>query len=112
MVAEEAIPMLFALLLAVFLFAACAYCVWPRSGGSAGTAGSWSPSKGGSASPGTAGGPAPKPDSLEGVLVTQLAAGEINRWQYLRAMELLAARDDERHPLTAPPENGSAGAEA
>ncbi len=67
--------MFLAFLLVVFLFAACAYCVWPRSGGSAGTAGSRSPSK-------------------------------------VRAMELLAARDDERHPLTVPPENGPAEAGA
>jgi hypothetical protein len=44
------------------------------------------------------------------VLVAQLAAGEINRCQYRRAMEQAAARDDERHPLAIPPETGSAGA--
>jgi hypothetical protein len=112
MEAEEAIPMLFALLLTLSLFAACAYCVWPRSGGSAGTPGSWGPFTGGAASPGTPAGPATRPDSLEGVLLAQLATGEINRRQYLRAMELLAARDNERHPLTVPPENGPAEAGA
>jgi hypothetical protein len=37
------------------------------------------------------------------VLVGQLASGQINRQQYLHAMEGLAARDDERHPLSVPP---------
>ena len=48
------------------------------------------------------------PESLEGVLVAQLAATEITRAQYTRAMEKLAARDDERHPLSVPPEVGGA----
>jgi hypothetical protein len=51
--------------------------------------------------------PAP-PESLEGALVAQLTAGDIARRQYLHAMERLAARDDERHPLTVPPKAGSA----
>ncbi|GAA4937643.1 hypothetical protein [Actinoplanes utahensis] len=42
------------------------------------------------------------PLSLEGVLVTQLIAGEISRPQYLRALEQLAARDEQRHPLALP----------
>jgi len=45
-----------------------------------------------------------KPETLEGVLVAQLAAAEINQRQYVRGMEQLAARDDERHPLSVPPE--------
>jgi hypothetical protein len=52
---------------------------------------------------------AARPESLEGVLVTQLMTGEITRGQYLRAIEGLAARDDERHPLAVPPEAGPAG---
>jgi hypothetical protein len=44
------------------------------------------------------------PGSLEGVLFAQLADGEITRSQYTRAMEQLAARDEERHPLSVPPE--------
>jgi hypothetical protein len=40
------------------------------------------------------------------VLVTQLGSGEITRGQYLRAMERLAARDAERHPLVVPPDGG------
>jgi Na+-transporting methylmalonyl-CoA/oxaloacetate decarboxylase gamma subunit len=43
-----------------------------------------------------------RPETLEGVMVAQLSAGEISRRQYLRAMERIAARDDERHPLTVP----------
>ena len=46
------------------------------------------------------------PRSLEGVLVAQLAGGEISRSQYARAMAQLAARDEERHPLSVPPEVG------
>lgn len=42
------------------------------------------------------------PSSLEGVLVTQLIAGEISRPQYLRALEQLAARDEQRSPLSLP----------
>lgn len=46
------------------------------------------------------------PESREGVLVAQLATGEITRRQYVRAMEKVAARDDARDPL-AVPESGS-----
>ncbi|MFC3742227.1 hypothetical protein [Paractinoplanes deccanensis] len=52
--------------------------------------------------------PAP-PETLEGVLTAQLATGEITRGQYQRAMEKVAAREDERHPLAVPPEQGAAG---
>jgi len=48
------------------------------------------------------------PESLEGVLVGQLAAAVISRRQYVRAMERLAARDDKRNPVVVPPETGSA----
>lgn len=43
-----------------------------------------------------------KPDSLEGVLVAQLFRGEINTAQYRRAVEGLAARDEQRHPMSVP----------
>lgn len=42
------------------------------------------------------------PTSLEGVLTGQLVRGEITRLQYVRALEQIAARDSERHPLDAP----------
>ena len=42
------------------------------------------------------------PQSLEGVLCGQLMDGEITRRQYMRSMEGLAARDEERHPLVVP----------
>jgi hypothetical protein len=42
------------------------------------------------------------PQSLEGVLCAQLMDGEITQMQYVRSMAGLAARDDERHPLTVP----------
>jgi hypothetical protein len=48
--------------------------------------------------------------SLEGVLVAQLVAGEITALQYRRAVEGLAARDEDRHPMAVPPENGTADA--
>jgi hypothetical protein len=52
--------------------------------------------------------PVARPESLEGTLTAQLASGEITRRQYVRAMEQLAARDEERHPLSVPPEVGDA----
>jgi hypothetical protein len=47
----------------------------------------------------------PSPDSLEGVLVTQLTEGEITRGQYRRAMALIAAREEERRPMSVPTED-------
>ena len=46
-----------------------------------------------------------KPETLEGVLVRQLMDHEISRLQYHRAVQRLAERDADRHPLTVPPEN-------
>jgi hypothetical protein len=54
--------------------------------------------------------PANAPVSLEGVLVAQLRRGEINRHQYRNEMTLLAARENERHPMAVPPEPGTAAA--
>jgi hypothetical protein len=54
--------------------------------------------------------PVARPQSLEGVLMAQLVAGEISGSQYRRAVEGLAARDEERHPMAVPPEFGSADA--
>ncbi|WP_127508031.1 hypothetical protein [Actinoplanes solisilvae] len=51
-----------------------------------------------------------KPESLEGVLVAQLIAGEITPVQYRRSLEGLAARDDDRNPLCVPPDLGPADA--
>lgn len=45
------------------------------------------------------------PESLEGVLVRQVLAGEITRAQYRRAVQKLAERDADRHPLSVPPED-------
>jgi uncharacterized membrane protein len=44
----------------------------------------------------------PSPDSLEGVLVTQLTQGEISRGQYRRAMSQIAAREEARRPMSVP----------
>jgi hypothetical protein len=45
------------------------------------------------------------PETLEGVLVRQVTDGAISGVQYRRAMQRLAERDADRHPLTVPPEN-------
>ncbi|MEU8233202.1 hypothetical protein AB0C12_26785 [Actinoplanes sp. NPDC048967] len=45
-----------------------------------------------------------KPETLEGVLVRQLLDAELSGPQYRRAMQRLAERDAERHPMTVPPE--------
>ncbi|MEV6633298.1 hypothetical protein AB0M54_21380 [Actinoplanes sp. NPDC051470] len=42
------------------------------------------------------------PGSLEGVLAAQLAHGEITRGQYRRAMSQIAAREEERRPMSVP----------
>lgn len=47
----------------------------------------------------------PNPETLEGALVRQLLNNEINGRQYLHAMELLAERDADRHPLSMPPDS-------
>jgi hypothetical protein len=53
---------------------------------------------------------AAEPESLEGVLVAQLLAGDISTTQYRHAIEGLAARDEDRHPLSVPPDLGPAQA--
>ncbi|WIM92863.1 hypothetical protein ACTOB_004821 [Actinoplanes oblitus] len=45
--------------------------------------------------------------TLEGALAAQLVRGEINRGQYQHALERLAARDDEEHPLSVPEKGDS-----
>lgn len=85
------------LLIFVVTFVVCATLVWPRREDRP-------DADGGRAAPAA---PA-APESLEGVLVTQLATGLITRGQYTRAMEQLAARDEERHPLSVPPDAGGA----
>lgn len=46
--------------------------------------------------------PLPRVESTEGLLVAQLLRGELTGRQYTRAMECLAARDADRHPVTVP----------
>lgn len=99
--------MLFLLMLTAFVACTCAYTIWlivkdtspdehaRPAREEIGTAAS---------------GSRPEPGSLEGVLVAQLVAAAITRRQYVREMERVAARDDERHPLAIPPEIGSDGA--
>lgn len=100
--------MLFLTILTLFLLACCFSAVWPsirplrrRDDGSHPATGR----------PAAAAVPVSRPESLEGVLVAQLVGGEITRAQYLRAIERIAARDDERHPLTIPPDAGSDAAQ-
>ncbi|WP_412750462.1 hypothetical protein [Krasilnikovia sp. M28-CT-15] len=87
--------MVFLFVMTAVLLAACVAAVWPWSEPTPGTE---------DAGDHRAAATEPSPESLEGVLVAQLRAGEITRRQYLRAMALLAARDDERHPLAPPPD--------
>lgn len=96
--------MLFPLTMMIGVLAVCAYVVWPRRGDKPGT----DDRRAAKADAGPDAGQTAGPESLEGVLTFQLTGGEINRFQYLRAMEQLAARDDERHPLSVPPEVGGA----
>ncbi|GAA2607848.1 hypothetical protein [Paractinoplanes durhamensis] len=94
--------MLFLLLFWSVVLLIVAFAVWPiidKSLVDTGASGKAAPDK---APAGEA-----EPGSLEGVLVSQLGAGVITRGQYMRAMEGIAARDDERHPLTVPPDTGS-----
>src|SRR4051794_19156287 len=97
--------MLFLFLFVLIVIVVCSVLVWSRPDGS--------PVLGrrSTAAELTGSSPAVHPDgpeSLEGVLVVQLMSGKINRGQYLHAVEGIAARDDERHPLTVPPETGPA----
>lgn len=41
-------------------------------------------------------------ESLEGVLAAQLHDGEITRSQYRRAMSQIAAREEQRRPMSVP----------
>ncbi|MDY7088988.1 MAG: hypothetical protein SYR96_28265 [Actinomycetota bacterium] len=51
--------------------------------------------------------PGTEPGTLEGGLVADLFTQRLNGSQYQRAMERLAAADDDRRPLRVPPEAGS-----
>lgn len=53
----------------------------------------------------------PVPTTLEGALTAQLVRGDISRERYRQALEMLAARDDQTHPLSLPDKGDfSAGA--
>jgi hypothetical protein len=101
----EVVSVLVLLLLVVGLLGVCVASVWPGSRGSPGPAGRTIRSKTDPRSPATTS--SSKPESLEGVLVSQLAAGEITSRQYLRTMESLAAREDERNPMSVPSDGGT-----
>ncbi|MDI6099948.1 hypothetical protein QLQ12_15210 [Actinoplanes sp. NEAU-A12] len=77
------------------LIVAAALAFWPAREDRGGTGESGLPGTGGHAPPSL-------PTSLEGVLAGQLVGGEISRSQYLRALEQIAARDEQRHPLDVP----------
>jgi hypothetical protein len=94
--------MLFLILFMLVPAGIVGYAVWPA------VRDSWKKTGRPSSAPADAGPAAPaEPESVEGMLVGQLAAGEISRRRYIRAMERLAARDDKRHPVAVPPETGS-----
>jgi len=103
MVREEVLTMLLLTMLFMTLVGACLYLIWPALGALSAAKRSGAQV---AAEPQAAG--QRSPESLEGALVAQLAAGEISRGQYQRAMEQAAARDEDRHPLTIPPDTGSA----
>jgi len=96
---REVIAMLFMAILAALLLSVCWVWILSRIGGSPGATGG--PARGDSSPPP---GEMSRPESLEGVLVRQLATSEITRQQYLQAMNRLAVRDAERHPLHVPRE--------
>ena len=98
--------MLFLTILTMTLVSCCAYAAWP-SIRSIWTEEDGKPGRTPAAKSTPAAVRPAQPESLEGVLVAQLVAGEITLNQYVRAMERIAARDDERHPLAVPPEAGS-----
>lgn len=50
--------------------------------------------------------PGAEPSTLEGGLVADLFGQRISGSQYQRAMERLAAADNDRQPLRVPPETG------
>ena len=106
MVIEEVMSMLFLTLFILTVVTICAFAVWPLFDGSP----ERSRSPHASAAATKPNGPPSAPESLEGVLVVQLMAGEISKSQYLRSIEGLAARDDDRHPLAVPPDTGTADA--
>jgi len=95
--------MLAMVLLTLVLVSTCVYAVWPGSAGSPGTAGGP-----GRIEKAKAAAAVRLPETLEGTLARQLIDHEITGRQYERAMEQLAARDDDRHPLSVPPETGLA----
>jgi cytochrome c biogenesis protein ResB len=97
--------MLFLMILTVSLAGCCAYAVWPNVRALCREAGRTSRSAQTPAA--SAAVRSLRRESLEGALVARLADGEITRRQYLLAMERIAERDDERHPLAIPPETGS-----
>jgi hypothetical protein len=99
--------MLFLTLFVLTVITICVFHVWPMLDGSPADP---LRSRLSSAADQAAGTAAARPESLEGVLVAQLMAGEITRGQYLRTVEGIAARDDERHPLAVPPDLGPADA--
>jgi len=93
--------MLFLILFVSFLVAVCMVTVWSWPGTAAAA-----PAKPDT----TRTALAPEPESLEGVLVAKLLAGDISTTQYRHAIEGLAARDEDRHPLSVPPDLGPADA--
>lgn len=87
--------MLVLLVATLGLIVAAALAFWPSREEHAEAGANGLPRHGGHTEPSA-------PTSLEGVLTGQLIGGEITRLQYVRALEQIAARDKERHPLDVP----------
>ncbi|WP_229074604.1 hypothetical protein [Actinoplanes sp. DH11] len=86
------------------LMLAAVLAVWPRSSRADGTRPGWVQPETAARQPDPITGRHraghAEPATLEGILTAQLISGEITQRQYLRALENLAARDEERHPLS------------
>ncbi|GAA4607225.1 putative membrane protein [Actinoplanes octamycinicus] len=94
--------MLYLVLFTLILLTTAVFAAWPAF--HAATPGGATTSVDGDRSPARA-------TTLEGALTAQLVRGEINREQYQRALERLAARDEAEHPLSVPEKgDSSAGA--
>jgi hypothetical protein len=90
----EVVTLLFLICMVVTLLFLAVVLLWPQPDNSA--------QADGDAGTGKPDGKKASPTTLEGALVAQLISGEITRAQYHAAVARLAARDDERSPLTVP----------
>lgn len=93
--------MLALMVFAMAVLAAAAFAVWPSFTTADKAAGETRDAVAGDVAT------AQKPTTLEGAVAAQLLHGEISPQQYRAALELLAARDDQAHPLSVPEKGDS-----